>query len=213
MKATTLALLFASALPLASHAGPRSEMGLEMHRARAEIRSELAQERMRLETENLSLDNDIQFGKHKRNARRDTEHGPKAEITPAGDLLVDGKAVPVDAVQRRQLLDYRTQVIGIAKTGMAAGEKAAMLALDATDVSMFQLIVGGLTGSLERRVESTVQRELRPAMLQICASLPRLQQSQQALAATVTAFRPYATLRDDDIATCEADVRRDLASR
>ena len=39
---------------------------------------------------------------------------PRAEITPDGDFLIDGKAQPVDAGQRRQLLTYRGQVVGIA---------------------------------------------------------------------------------------------------
>ena len=88
-----------------------------------------------------------------------------------------------------------------------------MLAIDATDVSLFRLIAGGLSGTLERRVEATVRREIQPAVLQICRRLPQLRDAQQALAASVPAFRPYATLRDDDAADCERDVRRDLASR
>ena len=37
--------------------------------------------------------------------------------------------------------------------------------------------------------------------------------SQQALAGSVPAFRPFATLSADDASHCEADVRRDLVSR
>jgi len=40
-----------------------------------------------------------------------------------------------------------------------------------------------------------------------------LRDSQQALAASVPAFRPYATLNDRDVADCEHDVRSDLAAR
>ena len=138
---------------------------------------------------------------------------PKGEITPKGDLLVDGKAVAIDATQRRRLLDYRAQVIGIAKTGIDAGEQAAMVAIDLTNVSLFRLIVGGMTGSLERRVEASVKRDIAPAVLQICRQLPRLRDSQQALAASVPEFRPYATLEQDDIDGCERDVGDELASR
>jgi hypothetical protein len=94
-----------------------------------------------------------------------------------------------------------------------AGERAAMLAIDATDVSMFRLIVGGLTGSLERRVEASVKRDIEPAVLQICHQLPQLRDSQQALAASLAEFRPYATLDDADIADCERDMRSELATR
>ncbi|HZX81378.1 MAG TPA: hypothetical protein VFE72_10545 [Lysobacter sp.] len=214
MKPThTASLLLAALLPLAAQAGERSEVGRELDKARVELRTELAQERARLDTQNLALGDTLRFGK--RDAKADAAHAdrPKGEITPSGDLLIDGKAVAIDARQRRQLLDYRGQVIGLARAGIEAGEKAALVALDATDVSMFQLIVGGMSGSLERRVENTVKRELQPAIVRICRQLPQLHASQQALATSVPAFRPYATLRQDDVANCERDVQRDLAMR
>ena len=214
MKATYVApLLLAALLPLAAHAGERSEIGRELDEARIELRTELAQERAKLETENLSLGDSIQFGKRDREAADKATERPKGEITPAGDLLIDGKAVAIDAVQRRLLLDYRAQVIGVARAGLQAGEKAALVALDATDMSMFGLIVGGLTGSLERRIENTVKKELQPAIVQICRRLPQLHAAQQSLAASIPAFRPYATLRREDVADCERDVQRDLAMR
>ena len=88
---------------------------------------------------------------------------------------------------------------------MDAGEQAAMIAIDATDVSLFRLIAGGITGSLERRVEASVKQNIEPAVLRICRQLPRLRESQQALAASVPEFRPYATLQQDDVDDCEHD--------
>jgi hypothetical protein len=207
------ALLLAALLPLAAQAGTRSQVGAELADARVEVRAELAKERARLDQENLSLGDTLNFGRHDRRDAATDRKTPKGEITPAGDLLIDGKPVAIDAGQRRQLLDYRSQVISVARAGIDAGEKAAMLAIEATDVSLFHLIVGGLTGSLERRVEATVEQELRPAVLQICRRLPRLQDSQQALAASVPQFRPYATLRNEDVADCERDVRSSFATR
>lgn len=207
------AILLATLVPLASQAGVRTDVGHDLDEARRELRTELAQERARLDSENITLGDSLHFGRQDGARNATASKSPKGEITPAGDLLIDGKPVAIDAAQRRQLLGYRAEVIGLARSGIEAGEKAALLALDAVDVSMFQLIVGGLTGSLERRVEATVQRELQPAVLQICRRLPRLRDSQQVLASSVPAFRPYATLQDDDVAHCEADVRRDLATR
>ena len=213
MKLKYTAVLFVAFSPLAAHAGTvRGEVAQDLADARAEVRADLAEERAKLENENLSLGDSLHFGKHDKHEveRRRT---PKAEITPQGDLLVDGKAVAIDAAQRKQLLDYRAQVITLARTGIDAGERAAMLAIDATDVGMFRLIVGAMTGSLERRVKATVVREIQPAVLQICRGLPQLRESQQALAASVPEFRPYATLEQDDIDDCERDVRNDLAMR
>jgi hypothetical protein len=208
-----IAFLLLAMSPLVANAGTvHDEVASDLADARQEVRSEMAQERARLDSENLSLDG-LHFGKDDKRETAKRKDQPKGEITPKGDLLVDGKPVAIDATQRRRLLDYRTQVIGIARTGIDAGEHAAMLALDLTDVSMFRLIVGGLTGSLERRVEASVKRDIEPAVLRICRQLPELRDSQQALAASVPEFRPYATLDDDDVDDCESDIRRDLATR
>lgn len=209
-----VAALFLVVSPLVAQAGTvRSEVAKDLDDARQEVRTELAQERARLDDENLPLGDSLNFGKENKAEAGKRQTLPKGEITPRGDLLVDGKAVAVDALQRQRLLDYRAQVIDIAKTGIDAGERAAMLAIDATDVSLFSLIVGGLSGRLERRVEATVQREIQPMVLQICHRLPQLRESQQALAASVPEFRPYATLDSDEVENCERDMRKELAAR
>ena len=214
MKLKYTAVLFVAFSPLAAHAGTvRGEVAQDLADARAEVRADLAEERAKLENGNLSLGDSLHFGKQDKHEAERRHALPKAEITPQGDLLVDGKAVAIDAAQRKQLLDYRAQVIALAKTGIDAGERAAMLAIDATDVGMFRLIVGAMTGSLERRVKATVVREIQPAVLQVCRGLPQLRDSQQALAASVPEFRPYANLEQDDIDDCERDVRNDLAMR
>ena len=213
MNRKRIAILLLTLSPLAAHAGIRSEIARDMDEARQEVRTEMAQERVKLDRENLSLGDSLRFDKDDNDRASKRKSLPKGEITPRGDLLVEGKAVAIDAGQRRQLLDYRSQVIELAKLGLDAGEQAAMLAIEATDVSLFSLIVGGLSGSLERKVEATVQREIQPAMLKICRRLPRLRDSQQALTASIPEFRPYATLDNDDVEDCEHDIRDQLASR
>lgn len=206
------AVLLLALSPLAAQAGDiHDEIRSELKEARAEVRTELAEERAKLERENLSLRDSLQFGRrhHWPDANRDAI--PEAEITPQGDLLVDGKAVAIDAGQRAMLLDYRGQVIALAKKGIDAGERAAMLALEATDVGLFRMFVGAMTGSLERKVRHAVEREVKPAVLEICRDLPRLRQTQQALAASIPEFAPYATLEERDVRHCERDVQREFA--
>lgn len=216
----TLALLTGASLlvtlqPLAAHASPgvRDEIRADMADARREVRVEMAQARADLDKENLSLGDGLHFGKHssRRDARKDDV--ANAEISPAGDFLIDGKIQAIDARQRRQLLAYRLQVIDLAKLGIDAGERAAMAALEATDVSLFRLIVGGLSGSLERRVEATVMQHIKPMVQQLCRRLPKVYDSQQQLAASLPQFRPYATLERDDIEDCEHDFSTELAAR
>jgi hypothetical protein len=214
MKFKHVAVLLVALSPLAAHAGSvRGEVRQELADARAEVRADLAQARASLETENLSLGDSLHFGKDDKAEAARRKDLPEGEISPEGDFLVDGKAIAVDAAQRAQLLAYRAQVIDVAKTGIDAGERAAMLAIDATDVGMFRLFMGAMTGSLERKVKAAVVREIQPAVLQICHRLPELRDSQQALAASLPAFKPYATLEQDDIADCEREVRSELAMR
>ncbi|RXY84976.1 hypothetical protein DD607_32990, partial [Salmonella sp. 3DZ2-4SM] len=46
---------------------------------------------------------------------------PRAEITPDGHLLIDGKDVPANEAQRQRLLEYRGHVVAIAMDGMDVG--------------------------------------------------------------------------------------------
>ena len=72
---------------------------------------DLAKAKRELETENLRVDNSLQFGDdHKRKATRGKHPLPRAEITPQGDFLIEGKRQAIDASQRRQLLVYRGPV-------------------------------------------------------------------------------------------------------
>src|SRR5690606_29384497 len=137
MSKTTTPLLAATlaaclALPMAAQARPADlgisdEIARELADARKEVRVELAKAREELETGNLQLDHSLRFGNRD---HRDEADLPKGEITPAGDLLIDGEAQPVDAAQRQELLAYRQQVIGIAIAGMEVGQEAADAALD-----------------------------------------------------------------------------------
>jgi hypothetical protein len=181
--------------------------------ARQEVRDEMAKARAELGSENLSIDKGLHFGKNGKRKSADNESLPSAQITPEGDFLVDGKAVAINAQQRQQLLDYRGQVIQLAKVGIDGGEKAAMAALDATDVSLFSLIIGGLSGSLERRVEASVKQHVEPLVRQICQRLPQVLESQQKLAASLPQFQPYATLERADVDDCERDVSNEFAAR
>lgn len=212
LRTTVLALLLL--LPLGAQAGTvRDEVRQDLAEARSEVRTDLAKARAGLETENLEVGNDFHFGKDgKRKSSRD-EKLPKAEITPRGDFLIEGKAVAINAAQRQQLLGYRGLIIDIAQDGIAAGERAAMAALEATDVSLFRLVWGGLSGNLERRVEATVKQHVEPLVRQICQRLSQVLESQQQLAADLPRFRPYATLERNDIDDCEKGIRNDFAMR
>ncbi|AKC87791.1 hypothetical protein [Pseudoxanthomonas suwonensis] len=212
-----LPLLLAGLLPLAAQAtepqagGIAREISAELAEARKEVRQELAAARTKLETENLEVGQSLRFGKSGKRADNDREPLPRAEITPRGDFLIEGKPVAVDDRQRRDLLAYRGQVIDIAKAGIDIGERSAQLALDTVDRGLFSLVFSAMTGSLERRLEKTIKETVEPGVRQICHSLPALLDTQQRLAASLPQFQPYATLQADDVEDCENGIRREFA--
>ena len=199
----------------AGDTGIGNEIRHELADARNEVRVELAKAKRELDTGNLRLDDGFRFGaRETKVSKRAKVDLPRGEITPRGDLLIDGKLQAIDAGQRRQLLAYRGQVIQVAKAGIDIGQRSADAALDAVgNGSWVGLLFGAMTGSLERRVERVVKQEIEPAVRGICRQLPAMLDSQQRLSATLPQFRPYATLEADDVANCENEIRNEFASR
>ena len=214
-----MTMFLASLLPLAvqtANAGDTridKEISADLADARSEVRTELAAARRELDTGNLQLGDNLRFGTSDARASHADRALPRAEITPLGDFLVEGRPVAIDRHQRQELLLYRGEVIAIAKAGIDIGERSAQIAIDAVDRGLFSLIVDALTGSLEPKLEKTIKATVEPGVLQICRSLPSLLDSQQRLAASLPQFRPYATLEADDVADCENEVRNEFARR
>lgn len=202
------------AVPLSAQARPApsdigDEISQELADARKKIQADLAEARKELKTENLRLDNSLRFGDGINSQSADLA---RAEITPDGNFLIDGKKQNIDADQRRQLLAYRKQVIAIALSGIEIGEQSAEAALAVVDSSWISLLFNAMTGRLESRIERDVMQQVQPAVLAICRQLPAVMASQQQLASSLPQFQPYATLEADDVADCEDEVRHEFAS-
>lgn len=216
MNIRNVALALSLLLPIVAQAGESTATGInaevrqEMSDARKEVRAELAKAKLELATENLRIDNSLQFAGEDDDT---SDELPEAEITPQGDFLIEGKAQAIDAEQRRQLLAYRGQVVGIATTGIDIGQRAADAALDEVgDSSWVGLLFNAMSGRLERRVEQVVRQQVEPAVRGICRQLPAVRASQQQLAASLPQFRPYATLEAGDVEDCENLIQQEFAS-
>ncbi len=136
---------------------------------------------------------------------------PKAELTPQGDLLIEGKQVAVDASQQALLKRYRGQIEQVALAGLEIGAEGADLAGKAVGEAVAG-IFGGDTNGIEQRVEAEAEG-IKAAAQKLCAQLPALHDSQQALAASLPAFKPYATMEQQDIDECYRDDHADQAAR
>ena len=129
---------------------------------------------------------------------------PKAEITPQGDFLIAGKTVPLTPVQRTEMLAYRQQVVGVAQQGVEIGKQGAALGMSAAGAA----IAGALAGESKQQIRQHVEAQasgIREAAAKICDRLPAMMASQQKLAADVPAFKPYATMTQQDIDDCRTN--------
>jgi hypothetical protein len=221
MKPTTLhALALVLLLPLAACGQSRqadSQPGVADNAAQAikdanektspsmisgEIRKAMQEAKQELATKNIDVDS-VHIGDGQ---SRDKDSRSKAQITPQGELLIEGKKVTATPAQQAMLLDYRKQVVGIAEAGMDIGASGADIGVAAAK----QAIWGAFTGKSDKEIEASIKPQtdqIQAAALRLCKRLPDMLTSQQKLAAAMPAFKPYATMTQKDVDDCGKDVK------
>ena len=164
-------------------------IGAAMDKARAEMA-----------TKNISIGNGVHvnINGHEINTRDDK--APHAEITPQGDLLVEGKPVDITPAQRALLLQYRGEIIGVASAGMEIGKQGVDIAGKAVGTAIAS-IFNGKSDQAEQEMKAQGER-IEAAAMQLCNQLPAMLRTQQQLAASLPAFKPYANLEQSDIDDC-----------
>lgn len=184
--------------PTAGNDGPKGFIGRQVEEAINEARKELR-------TQNIGISDGINIQVNGHRVHTKDSGLPKAEISPQGDLLIEGKPVAVTPAQRQQLLDYRGRIIGIAEAGMAIGVKGADIAGEALS-GVAGAIFGGKEGeqAFEQRIEAQAEK-IEAEAVKLCTQLPGLLAGQQALAASLPAFKPYARMTQADIDDCGKD--------
>ncbi|MGH8061850.1 MAG: DUF2884 family protein [Pseudoxanthomonas sp.] len=129
-----------------------------------------------------------------------TDGLPNAEITAAGDLSIDGKAVAVNASQRALLQTYHREMNAMTADGIAIGKQGASLAGKAVTEAIKGAISGN-TDDVESKIEVETKKIEQQAM-QLCKRLVTIKASQDALAVSLPEFKPYATLDQSDVDDC-----------
>jgi hypothetical protein len=172
---------------------PTSWVGRRVADAMQEARQELA-------TRNIDVDS-VHIG----NGLRSGGTRSKAQITPQGDLLIDGKKVAATPEQTKMLLDYRQRVIGIAEAGMEIGTQGADLGMRAASTALSGVFSGKSDAEIEAAIKPQTDR-IQAAALELCKRLPGLLAAQQELAAAMPAFKPYATMKQEDVEDCGKDI-------
>ncbi|HEY9143571.1 MAG TPA: hypothetical protein VIM90_06010 [Arenimonas sp.] len=129
---------------------------------------------------------------------------PPAELTPEGELLIDGKPVGLDPAQRELAIAYRDNVAAIAEAGAGIGMQGAELAKDSIGIAINGLLSGEGTAAVEENAKEKA-KAIEAEAKSLCERLPALYQSQQALAEAVPEFAPYAEMDESDIDNCHVN--------
>ena len=162
------------------------EASQEMEKAREEI----ATARAKLALANLSLNRDT------------TQHLPKAEITPAGELLIEGKSVATTPEQKALVLAYRGELLDVVGDGMAIGMEGARVGIDAAASALKGMLSGQSGDEIGQQVGEQAKAKIKPMVAQLCTRLPGLLSAQQALSKALPEFAPYATMDQSDVDDC-----------
>jgi len=175
-------------------AQPQTALGRMVDNGVREARAEL-------EKGNIDIDGhvSIRVGKDQHAVERNPNLR-RAQITPQGDLLIEGKAVAVTPEQRVLLLAYRQQIIDVAEAGMSMGVQGADLAGKAVS-EVLGSVFSGKGDEFGKRMEAE-GRKLEAQGRQLCMQLEPMRATQQRLAATLPEFKPYATMTEGDIEDC-----------
>src|SRR5690606_34650188 len=148
----------------------------------------MAKARAKLETTNIDLD------------MAGEGHARKAQITPRGDLLIEGKPVAIDDAQRALLLRYRGQIIDLAVAGADVGARGADFGVRTAGKAL-RGVFSGNHDQLEAEIEAEA-REFEAHARGICKHLEPMLETQRVLAEQLPEFKPYATMEQSDIDDC-----------
>jgi hypothetical protein len=177
----------------AADKAPASWVARRVDNAMQKARQELA-------TKNIDVDT-VHIGSSLRSGGTTS----KAQITPQGELLIDGKQVAATPEQHQMLLDYRQQIIGIAEAGMEIGTQGADLGMHAASAALSGVFSGKSDKEIEAAIKPQTDR-IQAAALELCKRLPDLRAAQQQLATAMPAFKPYATMTQEDVQDCDKNI-------
>ncbi len=105
--------------------------------------------------------------------------------------------------QRVLLQSYLKEMNAMTADGIAIGKQGAALAGKAVSEAI-KGAVSGKTDDIDRNVEAEAKK-IEQQALQLCGRLAKVMASQDALAASLPEFKPYATMDQSDVDDCGSD--------
>ena len=131
--------------------------------------------------------------------------GPSAHVTRDGRFTVGAAPVTLSAQQQAEFVTLYNTAQQIKQHGIQTGKAGAAVGLAAAHEAL-DGIAKGDTSQIGAKVEAQAD-QVRVAAGRICEDLATLRQAQQSLAASLEAFRPYASVAQDDVTDCARDTQ------
>lgn len=124
--------------------------------------------------------------------------GVEGNLDAAGNLMIDGRTVSVDASQREQLQQYYQGARSVREHGIATGKAGAAVAMQSLK-SAATHVTGGNGEQADAKLDSATSRVDQEAS-KICLDLQQIMAAQGHLATGLSAFKPFADIvhGDDD---------------
>ena len=136
--------------------------------------------------------------------------GATAWIDATGALAIDGKDVDLSAEQRMLTSKYYTVAMGLRNDGVAVGKAGAAVAGKAVG-SVIEGLASGNPDEIGKKIEAEANIVEAKAM-QLCQRVGELQSAQDALAKSLPAFAPYATIGAKQVSSCSNDSKSATAT-
>lgn len=125
---------------------------------------------------------------------------PDASIAADGALRIGEAAIATTPEQRVQLARYYAEAAALRDDGIATGKAGLAVAGHAIG-SVISGLVSGNPDRIDREVDAKA-RTVEASAHKLCADLAQLRSTQDAIAAQLPAFRPYARINAGDAERC-----------
>lgn len=141
----------------------------------------------------LNQINKTQFAVHRHG-------GPDAIVSKTGDFSIAGAAVNLDSAQKALVARYFDNAIALRDDSFATGMAGA-----STAITALSSVVSGLASGEPDKIGTDVEAkaaQLDAKAMKVCGDLHELATTQNALSASLPAFRPYALIGEKDVDEC-----------
>lgn len=128
-------------------------------------------------------------------------NGPEAVVSAGGEISIAGRAVALDPAQKDIAVRYFANANAVRDDGFATGMAGASTALTA-----ISSVVTGLASGEPDKIGTAVDAKAAKVQAQaekLCRDLGELAATQNALAASVPEFKPYALIQTQEVNECD----------